>query len=59
MTLRTVKPVRPPVSRDHLSIKTTWCVPIVLDSDLCKETTSLLRPLFGGPEVVAIVNVPL
>ena len=26
----------------------------IIDSDLCKETTSLLRPLFSGPEVVAI-----
>ena len=50
----TVKPARPLVSRDHL--RPLGRVPIVLctiDSDLCKETTSLLRPLFCVPEVVA------
>ncbi len=42
-----------PAVNDHLSIKTTWSRPssaCTIDFDLCKETTSLLRPL----SVVAI-----
>ena len=54
----TVKPYRPPASRDHLSMETTWLCPnsawCTIDIDLCKETTSLVRPLFLGPQVVTI-----
>ena len=39
----------------YLYIKATWSNSA--DSDLCKETTSLLRPLFCSSEVVAIVTV--
>ena len=42
---------RPLVSRDHLSIMTTWSCPnsaCTIDSDLCKVTTSLLSPLFAA-----------
>ena len=51
--------LRPPVSRDHLSIKTTWLCPnstctCTIDFNLSKETTFLLRPLVCGPKVVAI-----
>ena len=43
-----------------LFIKTTWSCPInacTIDFDLCKETTSLLRPLFCGPEVVTNLTI--